>query len=144
MLPKLRSKLGPVSSKNQSLQDILSTCGIGTEVLEVNVFKSQLHNTAIIVKLEGGEKRVQFYNRLDLSDILGNVENLPIEEGLSACILFLNTEYDCDFTEDDLELLPGVLKATSTSLGYIGEIPVPVLEVRGWGYNFGNDYGAVS
>ena len=117
MLPVLRKKLKNVSSKSQSLQDILRTCREAKEAVTVTAKDNGIHNTELVVMMPNGEKRVHFYDRLPLNAILpttfvptGNiVTDIKTLSGLGY-----------DFNEDDLEIVAGKLKAKETSLGYIG------------------------
>lgn len=121
MLPILRTKLNGVSARNKSLQDILQTSKQGERVLSVEQYQSGQHNTKITLEMPDKEKRVHFYNRLDLANILP--EDLELKSTLAETINALNLA-GYDFTSDDLELVDGVLRAKATSLGYYGGITV--------------------
>lgn len=119
MKPRPRVKLNGVSSKNQSLQDILGTCAITDEVISVTPVINALHNTRLTLKKPDGEQRVHFYNRLDIANIIpadfrpsGNLQN-DIEK--------LNL-LGCDFNEDDLIVSNRRFVALPESLGYYGGI----------------------
>ena len=114
MLPLLRTKLNGVSARNKSLQDILQTSKQGERVLSVEQYQSGQHNTKITLEMPDKEKRVHFYNRLDLAIILP--ENLELKSTLTETINALNLA-GYDFTSDDLELVDGTLRAKATSLG---------------------------
>ncbi len=135
MLPTLRKKLKTISSKNQSLQDILRTLSDSTELLSIQPKLRGIHNTSIVVKTDLGKHldpsiryttRVHFYNRIPLENILTGLDYTGND--ITAIIQKLNLQ-GCDFNEDDLELANGQLKAKDISLGYIGsigsEIPPP-------------------
>lgn len=140
MLPGLRKKLKNVSSKNQSLQDILRTLNDSTEILSINPQLRGIHNTSIVVKTDLGKHldpsiryttRIHFYNRVPLENILIGLDYAG--NNISDIIQKLNLQ-GCDFTEDDLELVNGQLKAKDISLGYIGsigsEVPPPPQNLR--------------
>ena len=119
MKPRPRVKLNGVSSKNQSLQDILGTCTITDEIISVTPVINALHNTRLTLKKPDGEQRVHFYNRLDIANIIpadfrpsGNLQN-DIEK--------LNL-LGCDFNEDDLIVSNRRFVALPESLGYYGGI----------------------
>lgn len=119
MKPTPRVRLRSVSSKNQSLQDILSTCTITDEVVSVEPIINGVHNTKLTLKKATGEKRVHFYNRLDISSILP-VDFRP-SANLIADINKLNL-MGYDFTEDDLTVSNRRFVAQPYSLGYYGGI----------------------
>lgn len=117
MLPALRKKLKNVSSKSQSLQDILRTCRAGKEAITITAKDNGIHNTQLVVLMEDGEKRVQFYDRLPLNVIIPT-SFIPSGNITTDIAALSNMGYD--FTADDLEIVNGKLKAKETSLGYIG------------------------
>lgn len=119
MLPSLRKKLKSMSSRNQSLQDILSSSGSSEKVLKIEPHVGGIHNTKLILESPGGKQRVQFYNRLDLAVILNGIE---IEAATIQDIIDELNLHGYDFTEDDLELVDRVLTAKPTSLGYVGAL----------------------
>lgn len=121
MLPRLRTKLSTISSKNESLQDLLQTCSDAAEVIDIQSNTGGIHNTKLTVELKSKEPRVHFYNRLDIKNIIPQDLDLPCV--LPEVIFALNTQHGCDFTEDDLEFGDRILKAKEKSLGYIGSIP---------------------
>ena len=124
LLPQLRRNLKNINSHNKSLQDIVKSCSKATEVLSVEPYNGKVHNTKITLQIDKGgnvpeqeryEKRIQFYNRLDIAEILENVEfgsnnTLDLIEELNSL--------GFDFTEDDIEIVGGVVKALPQSLGY--------------------------
>lgn len=125
--PIVRDKLGNISSKNKSLQDIFRTMKQGLEILEVKEHTHGIHNTMIKVKVDLGEglpdrdryqNRVHFYNRLNLAVVLAGVTWSA--NTLPEIIKELNLK-GCDFNSDDLELSGTDLKAKATSLGYYGQ-----------------------
>lgn len=125
--PIVRDKLGNISSKNKSLQDIFRTMKQGLEILEVKEHTHGIHNTMIKVKVDLGEglpdrdryqNRVHFYNRLNLAVVLANITWSA--NTLPEIIKELNLK-GCDFNSDDLELSGTDLKAKLTSLGYYGQ-----------------------
>ena len=134
MLPSLRKKLKNVSSKNQSLQDILRTLNDSTEILSINPQLRGIHNTSIVVKTDLGKHldpsiryttRIHFYNRLPLENVIAGLDYTGND--ITAIIQKLNLQ-GCDFNEDDLELVGGVLRAKDTSLGYYNKnTVVPVV-----------------
>lgn len=119
MKPTPRVKLRSVSNKNQSLQDILSTCTIADEVISVEPIINAVLNTKLTLKKATGEKRVHFYNRLDISSILP--EDFRPSGNLIADINKLNL-MGYDFTEDDLTVSNRRFVAQPYSLGYYGGI----------------------
>lgn len=124
MLPTLRTKLKGVSSRNKPLQDILSSCSKGERVVAVEALTSGIHNTKLTLQLPDKQQRVHFYDRLDLALLLPN--EFDWKPTLAENIKALNV-MGYDFTEDDLELENGLLKAKETSLGYIGEKQIQVI-----------------
>lgn len=116
-LPLPRKKLRGVSFRNRSLQDIFRSSQEALRVLEVIPVPIGLHNTKIIVLLaDGKHQRVHFYNRLLLKDVIP--DTFVSSGNLARDIDTLNSLHGCDFNEDDLELVGGVLKAKPNSLGY--------------------------
>lgn len=119
MLPLLRKKLKTISASNKPLQNIFKSCIESEEVISVEKHTNGIHNTKVTLLLKNGEERVQFYNRLDLSEIMDGV---TIEaSNLAQVIDELNLK-GFDFTEDDLELVDRILTAKPTSLGYVGAL----------------------
>ena len=126
MLPTLRKRLRGISSKNKSLQDILRTSKEAKEVLSILPTTGGIHNTQLVLLVDQGEnvdpkdrfiRRIHFYSRLDLADIMSGV---TIEsKDLPSIINELNLK-GYDFDEHDLELVNKKITAKSTSLGYIG------------------------
>lgn len=90
---KLRNKLKSISYRNQSLQDILKSCSKGDQVMSVSPVSNGIHNTKLILKLKTGEKRVHFYNRLDIKNIIPQDLDLPYI--LPEVIFALNTQHGC-------------------------------------------------
>lgn len=123
MLATLRKKLKGVSIRNRSLQDILLTCGRARRVISVESYPAGIHNTKLIVELPDGRRRVHFYSRLNLATILEGVE--LTSTAIGDIISELNL-LGYDFTEDDLEIVEGILQAKPTSLGYIGITTIQV------------------
>ena len=125
MLPQPRPRLKNVPYKNQSLQDILLTCAVGVEVLDIKRVAGDKYNTRLVIIIDKGklhppedrfEKRVQFYNRLKLEKILPlNYKPLATVEDT---VHELNVFHKHDFNNDDLEIINGKLEAKRTSLGY--------------------------
>lgn len=134
MLPQPRPRLKNVPYKNQSLQDILSTCAGAVEVLDIKRVAGDKYNTRLVITIDKGklhppedrfETRVQFYNRLKLEKILPlNYKPLATVEDT---VHELNVFHKHDFNNDDLEIINGKLEAKRTSLGYysnrIGDDP---------------------
>lgn len=124
LLPQLRRNLKNTNSHNKSLQDIVKSCSKATEVLSVEPYNGKVHNTKITLQIDKGsnvpeqeryEKRIQFYNRLDIAEILENVEfgsnnTLDLIEELNSL--------GFDFTEDDIIYSSGQVLALDQSLGY--------------------------
>ncbi len=116
MLPALRKRLKTISDGNKGLQDILRSMQEGTEILSVETYNGKVHNTKITLLLKGGEKRVHFYNRLDLKKIL---EAYPAVVGNTIDEVIENLNLlGFDFTTDDIVLVSGTLVAKEMSLGY--------------------------
>lgn len=118
MLPTLRTTLRTVSYRNQSLQDILKTCKLSKEVIQVLPIQTELHNTILTTRLKTGKIRTHYYNRLDLGQILQGI----VIRGTSTTNVIheLNTEQHCDFTEEDVEVIGTHLVAKENSLGFVG------------------------
>ena len=83
MLPTLRKRLKTISDGNKGLQDILQSMQKGTEILSVEPYNGKVHNTKITLLIDKGsnypeqeryQTRVHFYNRLDIAEVLENVE----------------------------------------------------------------------
>lgn len=124
LLPRPRTKLKNISAKNKSLQDILITMKDTDVVLSVESFKKGIHNTRIIIQRKNGEKRVQFYNRIDLNLVIpadAQFDTSTVEKAVND----LNTKYGCDFTTDDLEIKDNKIYAKETSLGYFADTKAP-------------------
>lgn len=128
MYPVPRAKLKNVSYRNQSLQDILATCTIGMKVLSVQRTRDGDHNTRLTILVYHGkfhpekyryERRVQFYDRLKLEEILP--QNYVAKPTTEETIFDLNVFHGYDFTEDDIEVIDGKITAVSSSLGYYSE-----------------------
>ena len=124
MLPTLRKRLKTISDGNKGLQDILQSMREGTEILSVEPYNGKVHNTKITLQIDKGsnypeqeryQRRVQFYNRLDIAKVLENVEfgsnnTLDLIEELNSL--------GFDFTEDDIIYSSGQVLALDQSLGY--------------------------
>lgn len=121
MLPLLRKKLKTISASNKPLQNIFKSCIEGEEVISVEKHTNGIHNTKVTLLLKNGEKRVHFYNRIELNDIL-NVEDVPWGT-LDQIIHQLNLK-GYDFTTDDLQINDGYLSVPETSLGYYSDHPL--------------------
>lgn len=142
----LRKKLKTVNEFNRSLQDILPTSRRAARVIGVEKQESGIHNTKLIVELDNGERRVHFYNRIDLANILNNVEltSNKIEEIVPQLNLL-----GYDFEVSDFILADGVITAHPDSLGYFnGELAVSVPKInlydgvryyQNFRFNFGED-----
>lgn len=125
MLPVIRTKPRGTSLRNQSLQDILSTSKLAEKVLVVKPHIGGIHNTKLVLLMSNGDQRVCFYDRLAYEDVVADLNK--VTGGLNDIINLLNLQ-GCDFTEDDLELVGGVLRAKDTSLGYYNKnTVVPVV-----------------
>ena len=125
MLPLPRVRLKNVPYKNQSLQDILPTCAIGAEIVQLQRMRSGKHNTRLVIIVDKGkffpgikrfDRRVQFYDRLKLESILPPYYEL--KSTIEETIHDLNVYHRHDFNLDDLEIINGKLEAKKTSLGY--------------------------
>lgn len=118
---KLRNKLRSISYRNQSLQDILKTCNKGDKIMSISATSGGIHNTKLILKLKTGEKRVHFYNRVDLKDALPSGLLLPIEN-VSETLNILNVDQQGDFEREDLIFNEFEIEAHPDSLGFIGRV----------------------
>lgn len=118
-MTELRKKLRSVSSKNQSLQDILRSCGDAKEILSVEPHEGGIHNAKLTLLLKNGTKRVHFYDRVQLKEAIpdGFISSGDIE----LDIQILNLAYGCDFTGDDVVMECGKYAAKPTSIGYFSE-----------------------
>lgn len=132
-LPKIRDKVSISSgNKNRSLKDILAPMGAGVEVLKVEAITAPMHNTKATIRVDNskvyvaeGENqptepftiRAILYNRIDIATILPETISAPMGD-LAAVLKELNSEHQCDFTEDDIEVVGNTIKAKATSLGY--------------------------
>ena len=126
MLPRLRTKLKNVSSKNRSLQDILGSSSDTRAVKSIEPHEGGIHNAKLILESSNGIQRVQFYNRLDLAVILNGIE---IEATTIEDIIDELNLKGFDFNEDDLEIVEAKLTAKETSIGYIGSFALAEVEV---------------
>lgn len=124
LLPQLRRNLKNINSRNQSLQDIVKSCSKATEVLSVESYNGKVHNTKITLQIDKGsnvpkqeryQKRVHFYNRLDIAEILENVE---FESNNTLDLIEELNSLGFDFTEDDIIYSSGQVLALDQSLGY--------------------------
>ena len=124
LLPRLRRSLKNINSRNQSLQDIVKSCSKATEVLSVEPYNGKAHNTKITLLIDKGSnypeqeryvERVHFYNRLDIAEILENVE-FGSDNTLDLIEELNNLGFD--FTEDDIIYSSGEVLALDQSLGY--------------------------
>ena len=132
-LPSLRNRISlSPGNRNSSLKSMLSPTGEALEVLSVEAIDAPLHNTKITVsvsyknKLDEGSndvkgRRAILYNRLNLNQVIPEDAVLDLTD-IVKTIKLLNTKYQCDFTEDDLELINNNLVAKPNSLGYYGVI----------------------
>ena len=124
MLPTLRKRLKTISDGNKGLQDILQSMQKGTEILSVESYNGKAHNTKITLLIDKGSnypeqeryvERVHFYNRLDIAEILENVE-FGSDNTLDLIEELNNLGFD--FTEDDIIYSSGEVLALDQSLGY--------------------------
>lgn len=118
MLPTLRKRLKTISRRNVSLQDILRTCATGDKIISVTPHNGGIHNSKITLKLSDGEKRVHFYNRIDINSIINSDD--VVGNTIGEIITNLNLK-GFDFTEDDLEIIDTKLHTKTYSLGYYGD-----------------------
>lgn len=119
MLPSLRRNLKNVSSRNQSLQDILRTTAASLKAVSIEPVTKGIHNTKLTLQLITGEQRVHFYNRLPLENVIAGLT--ITSNDLDSVLTELNLQ-GCDFNEDDLEFVDRILTAKPTSLGYVGAL----------------------
>lgn len=131
--PKIRDKVSiSAGNKNRSLKDILAPMGAGVEVLKVEAINAPMHNTKATIRIDNSKitavageylpterysTRVIFYNRIDIATILPETITAPLTN-LAAVLEELNSKHQCDFTEDDIEMVGSTIKAKETSLGY--------------------------
>lgn len=134
-MPQLRKKISlSAGNKNKALRDILTPTGIGSYVESVETVIGQLHNTKAVIMVDqwvnGAQsslnsdrfiKRSILYNRVDINTMVPETVGVPRGD-INTIIKTLNTKYQCDFTEDDLELVNNNLVAKPNSLGYYGII----------------------
>ncbi len=132
-LPQLRKKVRfSFEGKNLSLTELRGSVYAGKRFYSIEEHKGGIHNTKLILFLEDQEKvtcdcdadnspkRVAFYNRLDLRDIIPPDFEISMR-GIEITIRELNN-LGYDFTEDDLEYRHGFLAAKPNSLGYFGDL----------------------
>lgn len=131
-LPIIRKDvLFSLEGKNISLTDLRGSSYVGLDVLSVEIFNSKIYNTKVVVevdtwkiqdqsqwKTERFVKRVCFYNRIDLKDIVSEDLEIPIKSLEIVFEFFKLKGYD--FTEDDIYIDNFTVYAKPTSLGYFG------------------------
>lgn len=134
-LPAIRTKLKTVSSRNKSLQDVLPTLLKATKIISIAEIKGALHNTRLVCEVGKAEDvfpgkpipvREHFYNRLDLEQTIQGLTYTG--SNIIAIITQLNLQ-GCDFNENDLELVSGVLRAKDISLGYYNKNAAPTTPI---------------
>lgn len=129
--PQLRKKVRfSFEGKNLSLYELKAAVIHGESFFSIEPHEGGIHNTKLIIYTENpknmpcgcgwdeGKKRVIFYNRLDLNKIVPKDLEISLRD-LDSTIRYMN-QLGYDFTEDDLEIVHGRLKAKDTSLGYFG------------------------
>ncbi len=135
MLPAIRKRLKSLNAGNKGLQDILRSMTAADEIISVETYNGKIHNTKLIIRVDRskvtGTKlpeqeryvyRAHFYNRVPISVAIPSGASYPTDNVLTA-IASLNN-LGCDFTEDDVELINGVLVVKETSLGYYSNTTV--------------------
>lgn len=146
-LPTLERKLSiSAGAKNKSLIDVFTAVKTAVKVISVETVKTPLYNTkaVIIVKTDelsaSGEpkekKRSVLYNRIDIATILPEKIKASLSD-IKAVVEELNSQHRLDITEDDIEIVGGVIKAKPTSLGYYNGIQVEVAGVPANEVSFG-------
>lgn len=103
------------------------------QILDLVSTDEQTHNTRVIVEVDTWKisderlrnnqrfvKRICFYNRLKLEDIVPPDLQIPILSLTSTLAFFKAKGYD--FTEDDLYIEDAKIYAKETSLGYYGNL----------------------
>lgn len=115
-MTELRKRLKSISFKNEGLQRVLRTCTGAVDIISIEEHQGGIHNTKVIFLMADGEKRVQFYDRVDIKQVIPG--NFISSGDVVEDILTLNAVYGCDFNEDDLIIEGGKFKAKSESLGY--------------------------
>lgn len=115
-MTELRKRLKTISFRNEGLQRVLRTCAGAVDVISVEEHVGGIHNTKVIFLMENGEHRVQFYDRVDIK--LAVPEGYVTSGSVATDVTILNSAFGGDFTEDDLILVDGKLKAKPESLGY--------------------------
>ena len=115
-MTELRKRLKTISFRNEGLQRVLRTCAGAVDVISVEEHVGGIHNTKVIFLMENGEHRVQFYDRVDIK--LAVPEGYVTSGSVATDVAILNSAFGGDFTEDDLILVDGKLKAKPESLGY--------------------------
>lgn len=133
LYPQLRKKVRfSFEGKNLSLYELKGAVLAGDSFFSIEKHEGGIHNTKLIIYTEdpaelpcgcgmsSGEKRVIFYNRLDLNNIIPKDMEISLRD-IESTIRSLNA-LGYDFTEDDLEIKYGRLQAKETSMGYYGEL----------------------
>lgn len=131
--PQLRKKVRfSFEGKNLSLTELRGSILDGKSFYSIEPHEGGIHNTKLIITLiepdlpeylEGvsePKKRVIFYNRLNLEDIIPKEFEISLR-GVETVIRELNS-LGYDFTTDDLEFRHDFLVAKETSLGFYGEL----------------------
>jgi len=131
--PQLRKKVRfSFEGKNLSLTELRGSVLDGKSFYSIEPHEGGIHNTKLIITLIEPEvpgyldatreprKRVIFYNRLNLEDIVPKEFEISLRD-VETTIRELN-RLGFDFTTDDLEFRHGFLAAKSTSLGFYGEL----------------------
>lgn len=131
--PQLRKKIRfSFEGKNLSLTELRGAVLKGESFYSIEPHEGGIHNTKLIITLEDPDlpeyleetrepmKRVIFYNRLNLADIIPRDYEMSLRR-IETTIRELN-RLGYDFTEDDLEFRHGFLAAKATSLGFYGEL----------------------
>lgn len=115
-MTQLRKRLKTISFRNEGLQSILRTCAGAIDIIGVEKHTGGIHNTKVIFLMSNGEHRIQFYDRVDIA--LAVPSGYISSGDIAQDILDLNSVWGCDFTEDDVILVDGKIKANPGSLGY--------------------------
>lgn len=131
--PQLRKKIRfSFEGKNLSLTELRGAVLKGESFYSIEPHEGGIHNTKLIITLAEPNlpdyleetyeptKRVIFYNRLNLEDIIPKDYELSLRN-INTTIKELN-RLGYDFTTDDLEFRFGFLAAKETSLGFYGEL----------------------
>lgn len=133
-MPKPRTKVSiSAGETNRALRDIITPTK-ESYVESVEAVNYKTYNTKAVIMVDNWEngvnttgtperytRRTVNYNRVDLAEIIPG--DLQLIGEFETVLEVLNSAHRLDFTEDDIELVDGLIVAKPTSLGYIGSKP---------------------